>query len=178
MTENKDETTPLTDQEVSMLDEDFAKQIRDILAAKYGVIALNEPILHTAVANAAALSLVSEKIKHVMSQQRDGVVEDYQHIRDDVTNALLMFEKKLLIVVQTTTSEVCLNHIEQFRNISEKQTAQIEYLLKHGIKQVNQTSQTSTPNASPEPLVKPWFYMAIGALVGSIVSLGFIALSM
>ncbi|TOQ56147.1 hypothetical protein CGG92_25240, partial [Vibrio parahaemolyticus] len=45
--------TTLNESDLSLVDEDYAQRIRDILAAKYGVIAVNEPILHTAIANAA-----------------------------------------------------------------------------------------------------------------------------
>ncbi len=169
------QSNALTESDLSLMDEDYAQRIRDILAAKYGTIAVSEPILHTAVANAAALEVVSTQLKKLMATQRDGVLEDYQSIRDDVTNTLLLFEKNLLTIVQTATSEVCMAHIEQFRTISEKQTAQIEYIMTHGIEQARPLPPTPTPL---ESFGKPWVYMAVGALVSSIVSLSLVALLM
>ncbi len=176
--------TALNESDLSLVDEDYAQHIRDILAAKYGVIAVNEPILHTAIANAAALDFVSGQIKKLMTKQRDGILEDYQSIRDDVTNVLTMFEHKLVTIIQTATSEVCMKHIEEFRIISEKQTAQIEYLLTHSL---NQNAQTDTPKqtntlASKDANVtafwsqlSPWQILGFGALLGGFVSLIIVA---
>ncbi|MCQ9090987.1 hypothetical protein [Vibrio alginolyticus] len=176
--------TALNESDLSLVDEDYAQHIRDILAAKYGVIAVNEPILHTAIANAAALDFVSGQIKKLMAKQRDGVLEDYQSIRDDVTNVLTMFEHKLVTIIQTATSEVCMKHIEEFRIISEKQTAQIEYLLTHSL---NQNAQTDTPKQTNTLASKdanatafwsqlsPWQILGFGALLGGFVSLIIVA---
>ncbi|MCG9702499.1 hypothetical protein L1D19_20735 [Vibrio natriegens] len=179
--------TTLSESDLSLVDEDYAQRIRDILAAKYGVIAVNEPILHTAIANAAALDFVSGQLKRLMAKQRDGVLEDYQSIRDDVTNVLAMFEHKLVTIIQTTTSEVCMKHIEAFRVISEKQTAQIEYLLTHGLDQNVQTDTPKTPKQASTLASKdantttfwsqlsPWQILGFGALLGGFVSLIIVA---
>ncbi|HBB9961476.1 TPA: hypothetical protein JG851_004643 [Vibrio parahaemolyticus] len=179
--------TPLSENDLSLVDEDYAQRIRDILAAKYGVIAVNEPILHTAIANAAALDFVSGQLKKLMAKQRDGVLEDYQSIRDDVTNVLAMFEHKLVTIIQTATSEVCMKHIEEFRIISEKQTAQIEYLLTHGLDQNVQTDTPKKPKqvstlASKDTnatvfwsQLSHWQILGFGALLGGFVSLIIVA---
>lgn len=176
--------TALNESDLSLVDEDYAQRIRDILAAKYGVIAVNEPILHTAIANAAALDFVSGQIKKLMTKQRDGVLEDYQSIRDDVTNMLTMFEHKLVTIIQTATSEVCMKHIEEFRIISEKQTAQIEFLLTHSL---NQNAQAAPPKQASTLASKdanttmfwsqlsPWQILGFGALLGGFVSLIIVA---
>lgn len=179
--------TALNESDLSLVDEDYAQRIRDILAAKYGVIAVNEPILHTAIANAAALDFVSGQIKKLMAKQRDGVLEDYQSIRDEVTNVLAMFEHKLVTIIQTATSEVCMKHIEEFRIISEKQTAQIEYLLTHGL---NQNVQIDTPKKPKQAStlaskdanatafwsqLSHWQILGFGALLGGFVSLIIVA---
>lgn len=178
--------TALNESDLSLVDEDYAQRIRDILAAKYGVIAVNEPILHTAIANAAALDFVSGQIKKLMTKQRDGVLEDYQSIRDNVTNMLTMFEHKLVTIIQTATSEVCMKHIEEFRIISEKQTAQIEYLLTHGLKSTSiEKTKPSTSDRSLAPKdanastfwsqFSPWQTLGFGALLGAFVSLIIVA---
>ncbi|AWG82250.1 hypothetical protein [Vibrio parahaemolyticus] len=172
----------LSESDLSLVDEDYAQRIRDILAAKYGVIAVNEPILHTAIANAAALDFVSGQIKRLMAKQRDGILEDYQTIRDDVTNTLALFEHKLVTIIQTATAETCMKHVEEFRIISEKQTAQIEYLLTHGLKST--AAEKTTPSTNDRSLASkdanastfwsqfsPWQTLGFGALLGGVVSL-------
>ncbi|MEJ5074836.1 hypothetical protein WH357_21285 [Enterobacter ludwigii] len=142
----------ITEQNLSLADKGLADKLKDIMAAKYGVIAINEPVLHAAVANAAALNyLIAELNKHHQSQ-RDDMYLAQQTFRDNLSDTLGFFEKNLMTTIQKATAETCERHIEQFRVISEKQTGQIRYLIENDMdallnKYHHRPTETSAPSS-------------------------------
>ncbi|MFJ3459418.1 hypothetical protein ACIPMZ_21075 [Scandinavium goeteborgense] len=158
----------IIEEELSLTDVDIAEKIKDILSAKYGIIALSEPILHTAVANAAALNYLIAELNSYHKKQSFKTHEQQQDFRNSLSDILVYFEKTLTVSIQRSVSEVCLRHIEDFRVISEKQTIQIKHLL-------DSTSPASpvTNLNPPHPTPGPSFSIrdiSIGVLVGAFIA--------
>ena len=162
-------TDQITETELSLIDEDLFKKIKDILAAKYSVIAVSEPILHTAVANAAALNFLISELRTYHRKQHDDLQEDYQSFRNNLSDALLYFEKNLITIIQKSVSETCSAHIEEFRSVSQKQTAQIKYLIDTELPGTLNPVLHDSKQALPP--VHNLFLMGAGAAIGSAITL-------
>lgn len=162
----------ITETELSLSDLDIAGKIKDILSAKYGVIALNEPVLHTAVANAAAINYITNEICKLYKKQSFKALEQQEDFRDRLSDILIYFEKNLTLSIQRSVSEVCIQHIDEFRVISEKQTAQIKHLLDNTspaspVKNLNATQPTCKSSFSIRDLI-------LGVLIGAFVAVTFV----
>lgn len=159
----------MDNEDLSLTDKDMADKIMAILAAKYGLIAVEEPVLHLAVANAAALSYVASELRQLHIRQTDEIYTAHQFFRDGLSDSLLYFEKNLVKIIQKAVSETCESHTEQFRIISEKQTAQIQYIID------NRPSAVAPVTAvSDTPPVHPginWLHVGVAALTGATVAL-------
>jgi hypothetical protein len=162
-------TDQIAETELSLADDDLFIKIKDILAAKYGVIAVNEPVLHTAVANAAALNLIIAELRHYHRKQHDDRQAEYQTFRDGMSDTLLYFEKNMITTIQKAVSETCIAHIEQFRIISQKQTAQVKYLIDTELPGVlNPVLHDNKPAHHP---VHNLILMGAGAAIGTVITL-------
>ncbi|MEZ2604987.1 hypothetical protein [Kluyvera intermedia] len=159
----------ITAEDLSLIDKDIADKIRTILAAKYGLIAVEEPILHLAVANAAALNYVTGELRQLHIKQTDEIYTAHQSFRESLSDSLLYFDKNLMNIIQKTVSEICENHIEQFRITSEKQTAQIQYIIDNRpAVAAPVTAVCDTPSAHPGI---NWLHTGIAALTGGTAAL-------
>ncbi|HIF9399773.1 TPA: hypothetical protein ACX6RT_003743 [Photobacterium damselae] len=119
--------------ELSIDDLDYAKIITDILAAKYGVIACEEPILHTAIANTAALNFITSELRKYFSKQQYKISEQYNNININVENTLMYFEKNISSIIKKNTSEVHGELISQYSKITRKQIAQVQNIIDNDL---------------------------------------------
>lgn len=120
-------------EDLSINDAEYAKIISDILAAKYGIIACEEPILHTAVANAAALNFLTIELRKYFTQQQYKVSEQYSEINTHVENTLMFFEKNMTAIIRKNTSELQAELINEHSKITRKQIAQIKNIIENDL---------------------------------------------
>lgn len=158
----------ITEDDLSLTDIDVAAKMKDILAAKYGIIALTEPVLHTAVANAAALNYLIAELNGFYKKQSFETLEQQEDFGNKLSDILVYFEKNLTVSIQRSVSEVCLQHIEDFRVISEKQTTQIKHQLENSSSTlpVNDINSTHSVSRSPFSLRD----LCIGGLAGAFLA--------
>lgn len=167
----------ITEDELSLADSDMADKLRAILAAKYGLIALEEPVLHVAVANAAALNYLAGELRAQQIKQLDDVFAAHQAFRDSLNDTLMYFEKNLVATVKRAVSETCEAHIGQFRLISEKQTAQLQYTIdalqasSPAAGSVAVSAVAGERPASSSPPGVNWRHIGFAALGGAFVAL-------
>ncbi|XUA21503.1 hypothetical protein ACQVA2_22025 (plasmid) [Citrobacter sp. OP27] len=158
----------IIEQELSLKDVDIAEKMKNILSAKYGIIALSEPVLHTAVANAAALNYLLAELNSFYKKQSFKILEQQEDFRNNLSDILVYFEKNLTASIQRSVSEVCLRHIEDFRVISEKQTAQIKHQL-YSTSPASPVTNLNPPHPTPGPSVSIRD-LSIGVLVGAFIA--------
>lgn len=122
-------TTPLTVENLSLPDQDWVEEIKDILQARYGPIEIDEPVLHLAVANAAASQHLATHLKRRHERELDNINQEYEGIRTRVDGTLLYFEKNITDIIKRQTLEVYKEQLAETRNITRKQLSQMEKIL-------------------------------------------------
>lgn len=171
---NKTENTAtgLTEDALSLTDKDIAGKIRDILAAKYGLIPTEEPVLHVAVANAAAIDYIIGVLRQYHKRQNDDIHIAQQDFRDSLSDTLDYFNRHLVNTIKKAVAETCDNQIEQFRIVSEKQTLQLQHLIDNrpavGAPEVQLKRENSSELLS---FGINWLHVGTAAMTGAIMAL-------
>lgn len=159
----------ITEDDLSLTDADMADKIRAIMAAKYGLIAVSEPVLHVAVASAAALNYITGELRQHHKKQTDDLSVAHQQFRDSISDTLLYFENSLVKTIQKAVTETSRAHIEEFRIISEKQTAQLRHIIDNRPAS-GQPGVINTTTPQPHNTAN-WLYISAAALTGATVAL-------
>lgn len=116
----------------SMHDDDhqFFLKLKEIIQAKYGPIEVEEPVFHTAIANAAALQYLISILQDYHKDELVNVSEKYENIRNNVDDTLLFFEKNIKNIIKKSAVEVFQDQLHEYRSLSNKQISQVKRLLE------------------------------------------------
>lgn len=159
--------------ELPILDDKFVQEVKNVLQIQYGFISIEEPVLHIAVANAAAIDVILNKMV-----SRTDIIDQYINeqtgkVSDEFSELLKTFSKSFQSTLRKDFIQIQSEALEQVTNSNEavrvKLIREVEQLIKEHQKQ----TQCRPANKAQQIISKiTWFVsgFAVALIIAAVIN--------